>query len=107
MTAKSTKATKKTSSARKPNNRTTRDIEQALAAAEQHIHNLNVYEVYCAGYARQMQHNDVADLVMPFSCAYTAAAFGLGLEHAKRGTSLCRLDDVVDAVVAYTSQPSK
>ena len=84
----------------------TSSLRRSLETTMQHAYNLDAYEAYCTGYARAAQHNDVADLVLPFSCAHTAAAFCLGLEHGAKKMSLCRLDDLVDAVTAYTTQPS-
>ena len=68
--------------------------------------NLDIYAAYCAGYARQMQQNDIASTLMP--CSHDArmiAAFALGQQHAERRDLLCRLDEIVAAVEAMTEQP--
>ncbi len=78
------------------------EIHRAIAETT----NLDIYASYCAGYARQMQQNDVASTLMP--CSHEAAhiaAFALGQQHADAREPLCRLDDVVLAVEAYTTQP--
>lgn len=80
------KTTKKPT--RRPN---ARDLRAAMHEARQTTYNLDLYEAYCAGFARATQHNDVADLCMFFDCD----------RHC-----LCNLQDVVSAVSAYTAQPS-
>jgi len=98
-------------SAKKPTKHTKRqkhlqfrldEIHRAIAETT----NLDIYASYCAGYARQMQQNDVASTLMP--CSHDAthiAAFALGQQHADAREPLRRLDDVVLAVEAYTTQP--
>lgn len=63
---------------------TTKQLHRSLVEAMQHSDNLDIYEAYCAGFARAAQYNEVADLVLPFDCARTAAAFCMGVEHVKR-----------------------
>lgn len=96
----------KTTKTTKPRRLNTRNLRAAMHEAMQTTYNLDLYEAYCAGFARATQHNDVADLCMFFDCAHTAAAFGLGLQHGRDRQSLCSLQDVVAAVSSYTSQPT-
>ncbi len=80
------------------------DIHAAIVEST----NLDIYASYCAGYARQMQQNDIASTLMP--CSHDArmiAAFAIGQQHADSRSLLCRLDEVVAAVEAYTEQPKR
>ncbi len=92
----------KKSPAKKPN---ASAVRAAFMATIKRQSRLDAYGAYCAGYARQMQQNDVADLIMLDCdcCPHIICAFALGMQHAASKSPLCNLSDLNAAVDAYTA----